>query len=286
MDRDSLQAKGFTLVELMVVIAIIVLLIALLLPALNKARYAARLVACKGNLRQIALAHNTYAIDSKNWYPFNPTHDPAYVDGMFRQFYPTGTNPITSPMLASYLSAKSMDPRYNKALRCLQATSNLGGVGSNYQQYCFYANRFNAAGTNQVPHHFVAGGVPPYYAEVPGKLLRKPGDSMYRVAYKNNFGWSAVNGWYNFLASDYDDRIFGTSSSKTNHVSNGEGYISGGTTAWESGWATSNYAFTDGSVRDYSYNQKDFRPWMNMAGNTEGGAQATLYPKEWARESP
>ncbi len=55
--------KGFTIVELLVVISIIALLIGILLPAIGKARDKARVTTSVSNLRQLAVAHNAYAGD-------------------------------------------------------------------------------------------------------------------------------------------------------------------------------------------------------------------------------
>ncbi len=65
----SRHARGFTLVELLVVIGVIALLISILLPVLNKARTAANVTKCLSNIRQLGLATTMYLSENKGRLP-------------------------------------------------------------------------------------------------------------------------------------------------------------------------------------------------------------------------
>ena len=83
-----MKARAFTLVELLVVIAVVAILAALLLPVISSAKESARHAVCVSNLRQIVLATLVYAEEHDDSFPAQPGGDGVSA----RAFGGDGTN--------------------------------------------------------------------------------------------------------------------------------------------------------------------------------------------------
>lgn len=82
MNKKSSQTSGFTLVEMLVVIAIIGVLLSLLLPAVNSAREAARRTICQNNLKQMGIALNAFNTQNGKFPWGGYMHPNVYVNGV------------------------------------------------------------------------------------------------------------------------------------------------------------------------------------------------------------
>ena len=126
--RRRVPRRGFTLIEILVVVAILALLISILLPSLTAAREQAKIVRCLANESQLAKASNMYVNANRGRFCWAP----VYVNGqplndsngipLTRTWYFGGNRGQSSAALATggyYLSPSNVPADWGPAERPL-----------------------------------------------------------------------------------------------------------------------------------------------------------------------
>jgi prepilin-type N-terminal cleavage/methylation domain-containing protein/prepilin-type processing-associated H-X9-DG protein len=173
--------RGFTLVELLVVIGIIALLISILLPSLNRARQAAVTVQCASNLRQHGQAYHLYAGENKGALP-------NYIEkGNPATPYDWQINRLYNELLAPYIGVKDPEAARHNGPREVGVTfmncpnevgEEWSAYGVNYSSVIKYPAPYDTGSLKlaKVPHNwFIATDAAAYWIYTPAHWTINPG---------------------------------------------------------------------------------------------------------------
>ncbi|MCC6424382.1 MAG: prepilin-type N-terminal cleavage/methylation domain-containing protein [Phycisphaerales bacterium] len=211
--------KGFTLVELLVVIGIIALLISILLPSLQKARQAAERISCSSNIRQLAMAWQSYASENKGQLALSELR---YTDvdnaGNYTQTWNASNNTLWPGLLKPYTGDRQIpfnNPNYLVGVSSLLTADRVFDCPS-------FKDNFRDNGFASAP--YVAYGMPIYgvggaYGYSAFKLYKKinqisrPADRILftdsQYTDLNNVPYTAdLRGWYQLAVGGPNSMYF------------------------------------------------------------------------------
>ena len=120
--------SGFTLIELMIVIAIIAILASVLIPSFVRARGMSQLAGCKSNLKNIATSLEAYSVDHNGHYP----NDMVLLTPNYIKTLPVCPAAASNTYTASYVFSLNPDT-YD--FECRGTNHAALGVAANYPQW-------------------------------------------------------------------------------------------------------------------------------------------------------
>ncbi|MBV8780276.1 MAG: type II secretion system protein [Phycisphaerae bacterium] len=260
MRRVRTAIKGFTLVELLVVIGIIAVLVGLLMPALGRARAAAIKTACIARMRELGNAVQLYATDNKGFVPpIWQDSDLPPVHFSRPAIFSTTSDPMNDCYLTKYLGNGDTSKRYVCPL--LEADAGYSTTGNQSYRYNQLLGGYRGASV-QRPNPAVSG----HYFAQPYKLSQLHSSTQVAVfictdTVVNGFGNGGNAMWFRQDSSTVSS-IVGNSYHWTNQTGNlqlhGTSTLAGTYIGYLSAISPKrqgyvNVAYADGSVRPTAF---------------------------------
>ena len=183
---SSRHRKGFTLIELLVVIAIIAILAAMLLPALQRARAAAREAVDVNNLKQLGLGFMMYLQDNDGYFP--PVLNGSSLYGAWKEDWMQMIAPYIGMDLGKGQNGWEKIPRHS----VFRDPSMQAYVGAAVYDSSYGYNSHALGGTNYAP--FSGYGLTATY---PVRLVRITQPDKQLVL---------VDTWYHYSTASYRER--------------------------------------------------------------------------------
>jgi len=185
------RASAFTLVELLVVIAVVAVLIAILLPSMARAKYRAILIQCLAKERMLGVAVLNYTEQNRSWYPYRTTGMNGQMPHVIRDsFHVPATD--DRPMFKKFMD---IDQQLICPFAPLRAGKSLSDTSANV--FSTYELRF---GTRIIDN--------------------QEQSKMLRVGDRARYTTGGVTYRFNVLAADYE-RDWNNSSGASYHVQTG-----------------------------------------------------------------
>ncbi|HOB75817.1 MAG TPA: type II secretion system protein [Phycisphaerae bacterium] len=199
--RCHSRRLGFTLIEVLVVVAIIALLVAVLLPSLARAREQARGSACLSNLKQQGTGLSTYSADHKGFLPWAGSFRYSLMEGEY--YVGTGNHDWTR------VNTGVLYPKYiGKTPDLFYCPNNLtADINGSRGKACFlqrYAHPKHGDPDYEDAHNFPISPVGAYAYAVPVVSARSPRDAgrdMYKDSATETF-WDGQSNPYKLYLDD------------------------------------------------------------------------------------